>query len=268
MNWLFAAGFLLEPLRRRATAHPAHAGRQLHSRALSWLKLSWMWIAFFTAGRRHQSLRRPQLSTPILGRLQTLRRPRPHARLRAPARVVARIEGAAEDCRRSHRTMSLAPRNTPRVERIRDPSARRRCMQHSVEVIDDSHLHAGHAGARDGKGHFRVRVVSRAFAGCARATASARLSLARRADADRYSRTGHRRAHAGRSQATCDGRRLKNSGRYGDLPRLVHATLEVLHESRPLCHVLSLLAPLVLWLGAAVRPERPTRQNLPSASRR
>jgi BolA family transcriptional regulator, general stress-responsive regulator len=34
-----------------------------------------------------------------------------------------------------------------------------------VELIDDSHLHAGHAGARDGRGHFRVRVVSPAFAG-------------------------------------------------------------------------------------------------------
>lgn len=35
----------------------------------------------------------------------------------------------------------------------------------TVEVIDDSHLHAGHAGARDGKGHFRVRVVSEDFRG-------------------------------------------------------------------------------------------------------
>jgi BolA family transcriptional regulator, general stress-responsive regulator len=35
----------------------------------------------------------------------------------------------------------------------------------AVDVIDDSHLHAGHAGARDGRGHFRVRVVSPAFAG-------------------------------------------------------------------------------------------------------
>lgn len=34
-----------------------------------------------------------------------------------------------------------------------------------VELIDDSHLHAGHAGAREGKGHFRVRVVSADFAG-------------------------------------------------------------------------------------------------------
>lgn len=32
-------------------------------------------------------------------------------------------------------------------------------------VEDESHKHIGHAGARDGRGHFRVRVVSAAFAG-------------------------------------------------------------------------------------------------------
>lgn len=36
-----------------------------------------------------------------------------------------------------------------------------------LEVIDDSHRHAGHAGARDGRGHFRVRIVAAAFAGLA-----------------------------------------------------------------------------------------------------
>ena len=35
----------------------------------------------------------------------------------------------------------------------------------ALEIIDESHLHAGHAGARDGRGHFRVRIVSAAFAG-------------------------------------------------------------------------------------------------------
>ncbi|WP_093139847.1 BolA family protein [Pseudoxanthomonas sp. GM95] len=34
-----------------------------------------------------------------------------------------------------------------------------------LELEDESHLHAGHAGARDGRGHFRVRVVSPLFAG-------------------------------------------------------------------------------------------------------
>lgn len=34
-----------------------------------------------------------------------------------------------------------------------------------VELIDNSHLHAGHAGARDGRGHFQVRIVSSEFAG-------------------------------------------------------------------------------------------------------
>lgn len=35
----------------------------------------------------------------------------------------------------------------------------------ALEVVDDSHRHAGHAGARDGRGHFSVRIVSHAFAG-------------------------------------------------------------------------------------------------------
>ena len=34
----------------------------------------------------------------------------------------------------------------------------------SLEIEDESHKHAGHAGARDGRGHFRVDVVSAAFA--------------------------------------------------------------------------------------------------------
>ena len=34
-----------------------------------------------------------------------------------------------------------------------------------VEVIDESHLHAGHAGAASGGGHFRTLVVSGVFEG-------------------------------------------------------------------------------------------------------
>jgi BolA protein len=34
-----------------------------------------------------------------------------------------------------------------------------------VTVIDESHLHHGHAGAQGGAGHFRVVVVSPRFAG-------------------------------------------------------------------------------------------------------
>lgn len=51
-----------------------------------------------------------------------------------------------------------------RIERIR--AALEAALQPSqLEVIDDSHRHAGHEGARDGRGHFKVKVVSEAFAG-------------------------------------------------------------------------------------------------------
>jgi BolA protein len=37
-----------------------------------------------------------------------------------------------------------------------------------VEVVDDSRLHAGHAGAAGGGGHFRALVVSSRFEGASR----------------------------------------------------------------------------------------------------
>ena len=39
----------------------------------------------------------------------------------------------------------------------------------AIEIVDESHLHAGHAGTPDGgESHFRVAVVSEKFAGKSR----------------------------------------------------------------------------------------------------
>ncbi len=40
-----------------------------------------------------------------------------------------------------------------------------RLAPESLEVFDDSLAHAGHAGARDGGGHFQLTIISRQFAG-------------------------------------------------------------------------------------------------------
>lgn len=38
-----------------------------------------------------------------------------------------------------------------------------------LEIVDESHLHAGHAGARpEGETHFRVRIVASEFEGLSR----------------------------------------------------------------------------------------------------
>lgn len=34
-----------------------------------------------------------------------------------------------------------------------------------LELVDESHKHVGHAGARDGRGHFAVQIVSSHFVG-------------------------------------------------------------------------------------------------------
>lgn len=35
----------------------------------------------------------------------------------------------------------------------------------ALSITDDSHRHAGHEGARDGRGHFSVDIVASAFTG-------------------------------------------------------------------------------------------------------
>jgi BolA family transcriptional regulator, general stress-responsive regulator len=48
-----------------------------------------------------------------------------------------------------------------------DAILRSALMPTTLEVQDDSHLHAGHAGAKEGR-HFSVRVVSERFTGLSR----------------------------------------------------------------------------------------------------
>jgi BolA protein len=35
----------------------------------------------------------------------------------------------------------------------------------AIELVDESHKHVGHAGARDGRGHFALKIVCDAFSG-------------------------------------------------------------------------------------------------------
>ncbi|HEX6570974.1 MAG TPA: BolA family protein [Steroidobacteraceae bacterium] len=59
--------------------------------------------------------------------------------------------------------MTIAPVAT-RAQRL-DERLRAALEPSELEIVDDSHMHAGHAGAADGRGHFTVNVVSERFAG-------------------------------------------------------------------------------------------------------
>ncbi len=60
--------------------------------------------------------------------------------------------------------MSLGPVGQLITEKLRQAFT-----SSEIEVVDESHKHKGHAGARpEGESHFRVRIVSPAFAGLTR----------------------------------------------------------------------------------------------------
>lgn len=63
-------------------------------------------------------------------------------------------------------TAPAAPPGNP-VGRALQADLQQALQPLQLQVRDDSHLHAGHAGAREG-GHFHVRVVAACFAGCSR----------------------------------------------------------------------------------------------------
>jgi BolA protein len=54
--------------------------------------------------------------------------------------------------------------HAPREQRLRQRlEARFAPLQ--LDIKDESHLHAGHAGAAGGQSHFRIRIVAEAFRG-------------------------------------------------------------------------------------------------------
>ncbi len=51
-----------------------------------------------------------------------------------------------------------------RIERMRERLVAQLAPSELL-IEDESHKHAGHAGARDGRGHFRVRIIAAVFSG-------------------------------------------------------------------------------------------------------
>ena len=52
--------------------------------------------------------------------------------------------------------------STPRIQLIRQ-QLEKQLSPSQLEVIDDSAQHIGHAGAKDGAGHFTIRIASPLF---------------------------------------------------------------------------------------------------------
>lgn len=52
------------------------------------------------------------------------------------------------------------------MNRLEQMHARLAALQPiQIEIVDDSHEHAGHVGARNGGGHYRLKIVSEQFTG-------------------------------------------------------------------------------------------------------
>jgi BolA protein len=88
-----------------------------------------------------------------------------------------------------------------REERLREKLLARFAPVH-LSIEDQSHLHAGHAGAASGQSHYRVKIVAEAFRGI---SAVARHRLVYAAVADMLQNDIHALAIDARPPAAADG---------------------------------------------------------------
>jgi BolA family transcriptional regulator, general stress-responsive regulator len=89
----------------------------------------------------------------LIGRLSRIARETDKVRVNKPSQNAAAVspDGGGDD-------MTMKQRIADDLKRAFDPT--------TLEVIDESHLHAGHSGARPGgESHFRVHLVAPAFSG-------------------------------------------------------------------------------------------------------
>jgi BolA family transcriptional regulator, general stress-responsive regulator len=86
-------------------------------------------------------------------------------------RIMADFDAGADRSTRPARSGTSAAFHCPMEMLVSDRISRLRVRLEqalspdSIEIVDDSHKHVGHAGARDGRGHFSVRVVGACFRG-------------------------------------------------------------------------------------------------------
>lgn len=66
---------------------------------------------------------------------------------------------------------SLDTPDTPETRKAALQERLARLSPDRLEIIDESHLHAGHAGAEGGASHFRVLIAGGCFAGLSRVAA-------------------------------------------------------------------------------------------------
>jgi intracellular septation protein len=167
-NWAFAAAFLYT---HKYSAQPlvkSLFGKAVKLKDQDWIKLSLMWVVFFsvvgitnlfvaynfsmTAWVQFKvfGLLGATLIFSVLQGIWLMK----HGDMIEPDQEIS------EKVKTEGTTNNEIDRQA-NIESI----LRRNFTDAAIELTDESHLHAGHAGAKDGRGHFRLRIISDSFSG-------------------------------------------------------------------------------------------------------
>jgi len=177
-NWAFAAAFLWSHRFAQQPLIQTALGKVVNLKPKDWLSLSWFWIIFFTLVGIANLYVAYTYDTEFWVKFKVIG-------LMGATLVFSVLQGIwlmkkgefiedsddTDDTAIEQKTTTsdinqanTTPTDAPRIERIRQilsnhfPDA-------NIDLQDESHLHAGHAGAEDGRGHFRLDIVSKELTG-------------------------------------------------------------------------------------------------------
>ena len=175
LYWAMALAFWLSQAVFRKNLLQTLIGEQLDLPTPVWQRLNLAWIAFFglmgvlnlyVAYSYSTSVWATFKAFGVTGLMLVFMVAQGFSHQQAPDAERPSPAKAPEIVAAGNVSVTVAPRSKTACALALQPSA--------LEVLDDSHLHAGHAGAREGR-HFSVRVVSARFNGLSRGPASPRI---------------------------------------------------------------------------------------------
>jgi len=160
-NWLFAIVFLGSHYLAKQPLIQTMLGNSIKLKKTDWKTLSWMWIAFFIICGLLNIYVAYHYSTEFWVKFKVFGLIGLILLFSVFQGIWLMQHGEFSDEQNTTDTEHLSM-PTSRIEKIKH-CLNERFPNAQITLDDESHLHAGHAGAQDGRGHFRLHILTDEF---------------------------------------------------------------------------------------------------------
>jgi len=165
-NWAFAIAFLATHKFAKQPLVKSLFGKAVSLKDKDWFSLSMMWVVFFVAVGIVNLYVAYNFSMAFWVKFKVFG-------LLGATLVFSILQGIwlmrkgdfIEDSTQQKEQAELTQTELPSREAQIEKALRDKYPDATIDLVNESHLHAGHTGAEDGRGHFRLNIISDHFSG-------------------------------------------------------------------------------------------------------